>query len=262
MDDKLEILLVEDDPLACKDFTEQILDSDDMILIGVTNNANKAVDYIKDSLPDVVILDLELHQGSGNGLTVLQALQNLSLPKIPYILITTNNTSSTTYDMARKLGADFIISKHQSDYSTKMVLDFLQITRPVIKNANRQSKNLRNNTPETREQYNKRINRRIIAELNLVGINPKSVGYIYLVDAIAITMNQPVQNLCSLIAKKHDKTEASVERAMQNAINRAWKTNDIDELLLHYTAKINPAKGNPTVTEFIFYYATRLRNEY
>ena len=93
MDEKLEILLIEDDPEACRDFTEQILDTEDMLLIGVTNNAYKAVDLIKDHLPDAVILDLELHLGAGNGLYVLQELQTLTLPKTPYILITTNNSS-------------------------------------------------------------------------------------------------------------------------------------------------------------------------
>ena len=94
MDEKLEILLIEDDPEACRDFTEQILDTEDMLLIGVTNNAYKAVDLIKDHLPDAVILDLELHLGAGNGLYVLQELQTLTLPKTPYILITTNNSST------------------------------------------------------------------------------------------------------------------------------------------------------------------------
>ena len=93
MEEKLEILLIEDDPEACRELTEQILDTDDMILLGVTNNAYKAVELVKDFLPDAIILDLELHQGAGNGLYVLQELQSLSLPKAPYVLITTNNSS-------------------------------------------------------------------------------------------------------------------------------------------------------------------------
>ena len=81
-------------------------------------------------------------------------------------------------------------------------------------------------------------------------------------EAISTMMNNPTQNICTLIAENHRKSEASVERAMQNAINRAWKTSDINELLYHYTAKINSTRGNPTITEFICYYANKLRNEY
>ena len=262
MEEKLEILLIEDDPEACQDLTEQILDTDDMLLLGVTNNAYKAVELIKDFLPDAIILDLELHQGAGNGLYVLQELQSMSLPKMPYILITTNNSSTTTYELARKLGADFIMSKHQEGYCNKNVLDFLRITRPVILNAHKRTDIQTAPGQETTEQRNRRIRRRISTELNYVGINPKSMGYNYLIDAIVIMMKQPTQNLCTILAKEYGKTEPSIERAMQNAINRAWKTSNINDLLNHYTAKINSAKGSPTITEFICYYANKVRNEY
>lgn len=261
MEEKLEILLIEDDPEACRDLTEQILDTEDMILIGVTNNAYKALDLIKDHLPDAIILDLELHLGTGNGLYVLQELQMLSLAKAPYILVTTNNSSTTTYELARKLGADFIMSKHQEGYSNKGVLDFLRITRPVIINAHRKTAS-EPTTEETIEQQNRRLRRRISTELDYVGINPKSIGYNYLIDAIIIMMKQPTQNLCTIIAQQYGKSEPSIERAMQNAINRAWKMSNINDLLDHYTAKINSAKGSPTITEFICYYANKLRNEY
>ena len=48
---------------------------------------------------------------------------------------------------------------------------------------------------------------------------------------------------------------------MQNAIKSAWRTNDIDDLLTYYTAKINPNRGVPTLTEFIYYYANQITNE-
>ena len=52
------------------------------------------------------------------------------------------------------------------------------------------------------------------------------------------------------------------ERAMQNAIHRAWKKADIEDLLKHYTAKVNSEKGCPTITEFICYYANKLKYEF
>lgn len=261
MDNKLSILLVEDDQYACKQIINLADNSDDMILVGVTNNAFKALDYIRDTLPDVVILDLELHRGSGSGLNVLSGIKNMALNRVPYILITTNNSSTVTYESARQLGADYIMSKHQDGYSEKSVIDFLRMLAPVIKSRKQLHKD---NFDETEAPvfYQKRITRRIIAELNLVGVNQKSVGYKYLIDAIMITINEPTQNLCNVIAKKYGKTEGSVERAMQNAINRAWATSSIEDLLANYTAKISSSKGVPTLTEFIFYYANKIKNEY
>ena len=49
---------------------------------------------------------------------------------------------------------------------------------------------------------------------------------------------------------------------MQNAITRAWRSSPIDELLLHYTAKISQERGSPTLTEFIYYYANKIKNAY
>lgn len=261
MENKLEILLVEDDLMACKEIIDSVDESEDLAIVGVTNNAAKALQYIKELLPDVIILDLELHDGGGNGLQILQELKNLSLVKTPYILVTTNNSSSVTYDSARQFGADFIMSKHQEGYSAKGVLDFLRIISSAIRNKHKAA-SLIAATTESPENYQKRITRQIITELNYVGLNPKAVGYQYLIDSILIVSKQPTQNICSIIGEKYNKSASSVERAMQNAINRAWRTTNVEDLLSHYTAKINPDRGNPTISEFICYYGNKIKSEY
>lgn len=260
MYEKLEILIVEDDTLLSKELTFLIDNSDDLFLIAATNDSFEAVAHIKDTIPDVVILDLELHQGKGSGLNVLYDIHTLSLSKKPYILVNTDNSSVITHETARTLGADYIMSKHQEGYSSQSIIDFLRIMRPTIKSI-QISSNVSNATKPT-EQYSKRIYRRIMAELNHVGINPKSIGYTYLMDAIYFMTKQSTQSICAALAGKYNKSEASIERAMQNAINRAWKTYDIKELLHHYTAKISSIKGAPTLTEFICFYANMIKTEY
>lgn len=262
MENKLEILLVEDDTFACNEFANEIANTEDMVLISVTNNATKALEYISIYQPHVVILDLELHTGSGSGLQVLQSMHALSLDRKPYFLITTNNSSNTTYEIARNLGADYIMPKHQEGYSVQKVIEFLRLIGKVIKNSPYSNGSIRNTTTETTKQKEHRISQCIMTELNHVGISPKSVGYTYLTEAIEIMLKEPTHNICTLIADRHNKTESSVERAMQNAINRAWRLTSIDDLLQFYTAKINSSKGVPTLTEFICYYATKLKSKY
>ena len=132
MERELSVLLVEDDPQACEGIATYIDTLDDVILTSITNNASKAEQMILDTLPDAVILDLELHGGSGSGLSLLQALHSTPPAKMPYILITTNNSSAVTYEAARQLGADFILSKHQNDYSAQSVVEFLRVLKYVI----------------------------------------------------------------------------------------------------------------------------------
>lgn len=250
----MKILLVEDDTELCSGFASYIDKLDGITLSGVTNNSDKAVELIADTYPDAVILDLELHDGSGNGLLVLNALNSMPLPFRPYVIVTTNNSSSTTLETARKLGADFIMSKHQQDFSVKSVLDFLIMMKSVVSKNSDAQKNT-----EPSEQKNRRLRKRIDTELNFVGISPKALGYTYLAEAIQIIMREPQPNVCLVLADIHKKNEASIERAMQNAINRAWKQADVFDLLNHYTARISSEKGVPTLTEFIYYYANKLK---
>ncbi|HHV12581.1 MAG TPA: response regulator [Clostridiales bacterium] len=258
---KLSVILVEDDPDECEEFVDYIEELDDISLLGVTNDSTKAIEYIKDYLPDVAILDLELQKGSGSGLNVLMELRQFDLNNRPYVLITTNNSSQITHESARRLGADFIMTKYQADYSPKSIVDFLKIMEPAISSRRKAAAENTHDT-EPPEIKHKRLLRRINAELNQIGISPKAVGYQYLADAILLVIKQVKQNLYCEIGNKYGKTEASVERAMQNAINKAWKTSDIDDLLKYYTARINPDRGVPTITEFVYYYANMIKNEY
>ena len=261
MDKKLEILLVEDDQKDCKEIIDAVDNApEEFAIVGITNNSTRALQYVVDAQPDAVILDLELHNGGGDGLDFLKRLQGAQLQYTPFVLVNTNNISSVTHDIARELGADYIITKNQEDYSGAKVLQFLSIAKSIILKRRQQSAT--QPVEESPTQRAKRIQRRICAELNAVGISQKSIGYQYLIDAICITISEPIPRICTIIGEKYRKTENSVERAMQNAIDRAWKTTDINVLLKHYTARINPERGAPTLTEFMHYYAQQIKNDY
>ena len=257
---EISIIIVEDNTETCKSFVEYADEMDDISIVSITNNSNKALEDIRTYIPNAIILDLELHSGSGNGIELLNRLRTMDLDVYPYIVVTTNNSSRTTYECVRELGADFIMCKHQNDYSEKSVLEFLRIMKSVIKNKSNQKINPLQTTEDPILQ-NKRIQKRITTELNNIGISPNLKGYTYLFDAIFILIQKPAQNLTTIISQKHKKTESSVERAMQNAINKAWKETDIDDLLKYYTAKINSNKGTPTITEFVYYYANKIKND-
>lgn len=257
--DIIKVLLLEGEKESHDKFAQYADRFDDFFFVNMTNNSDAALQGVLEFIPDVIILDLELHQGSGSGLEFLVGLNNINLSVFPYILITTNNSSKITHDYARQLGADFIISKNQENYSEQYAVDFLRMMKSAIKNKSK-AYSLKNPPSESTHLRCKHTTR-IINELNLVGINPKSLGYNYLIDAICMLLDKPKQNICADIGEKYGKTEASVERAMQNAINSAWKKTDIDELLKHYTAKIHSERGAPTIMEFICYYSIKIKNE-
>lgn len=258
MNDKLVVLLIEDDLSACEAIQNYINSIHDVTLVGVSNNSEKALVLTKAHLPDVVILDLELHQGGGNGLLYLSALNKISLPKRPFILVTTNNTSEVTLAYARQLGADFIMTKYNSDYSAKSVIDFLRSMKSVIaSHTGCPNITMPDMTPAQQECL---MIQRIQREMDLIGISPKVKGYRYLIDAIQLYIDEPSENISRLLAEKYKKTPSSIERAMQNAISHAWATSNTMDLEVNYRARIRPEKGMPTMMEFISYYARELQN--
>lgn len=262
MSEALTVLLVEDDPDDCEAFTEYAASINDIELIGVTNSSSTAIRLVNHFLPDAVILDLELNKGEGNGLIFLKELQRLNLTKQPYVLVTTNNVSEITYKQARALGAGFIMSKYQNDYSPKNVIDFLIIMKETLHSRQASRRDSSSSPAYTQGgARNLNISKRIDREMDLIGISPKAIGRKYLIDAIQLVMAEQSSQICVTLAKKYAKSDASIERAMQNAINRAWRTSCIDDLCRYYTAKINSEKGVPTMMEFIYYYANKLKND-
>lgn len=256
----LTILIIEDDVSACQELRQYIENIGDLKLVGITGDAEKAISIVQSTLPDVIILDIELHHGTGNGITFLAMLKALNLPLYPYILITTNNSSNVTYESARSLGADFIMSKHKPDYSARYVIEFIRVIRPAIVNRKPTVTEILS-VGDIFESNLPAYIRRIYRELDWIGISPKNIGYRYLADAILLIIKDSSANVYKEVAEMYKKSDASVERAMQNAINRAWRHSDIEELLAHYTAKVRSEKGVPTTLEFVYYYANKIKTD-
>jgi len=256
-DKKLKVLLVEDDTSACAEFVSYIDSLSDTELVGVTNSSFKAFELVRSAEPDALILDLELHEGSGNGLLLLNDMRTLDSSKIPYTIITTNNTSNTTFESARRLGADFIFTKHQANYSPRSAVDFLRLMAPVI-HAHRNNSSSVPATADSIDIAERQKRKKICAEFDILGMSNKNLGYKYLADAVSITMDKPTPNIPFILSKQYEKTAASIERAMQHAIERTWNSVPIDDLTANYTAHINPDREMPTVMEFVTYYADKL----
>ncbi len=261
MPKRINLLVVEDDQRICSEYIEYCEELDDVFLIGTSGYSAEALNITKEFLPNAVVLDLELIYGGGSGMDYLLKLSDLHLKVKPYIVVVTNNLSKVTHAFCHNCGADFIMVKSQPDYSVPNVVNMLRSVIAVIPEMNPKQETC---SPAVKlrieEDYQKRLVQRICTELDIIGISPRYKGRNYLRDAIEMICQKEQPYICNEIAKKYQKTSASVERAMQNAIDRAWKTTDITTLEEHYRAYVNPKKGVPTLTEFIYYYADKVKN--
>ena len=260
MNKKLDIILVEDDVLDCEKMASAIDAAyEDFNLVAITNSANTAIKNIRELQPDIVILDLELTFGQGNGFEVLESIKKDPLPFNPYIVITTNNISNVTHSIARENGGDFIFTKVQKGYSASQVINFLKSAKQSILNRRQSTEIGITSIPsQTKKQHLLRIISNYLLD---IGISPKHIGFEYLKEAIYLATIEAPKSFIQTIASEHKKSQPSVERSMQNAINKTWSTENIEDLLNKYKAKISSSRGTPTINEFVYYYSNLLRTE-
>ena len=252
MDDILTIMLVEDDEDTCAQIAEYANTFDDIRIVKTTNNSIDAYNYTMENIPDAVILDLELHEGGGNGLDFLTKLSNTFGKYKPFILLTTHNVSNLIKEEARALGADFILTKYSEGYTHKEPINFLRILRhTIIKN--------RNKYISSGIQSEELLRQQIENELAPFNFRKKSKGYKYLCDLILNTIINNFDYSLDSLASKYNQTVPSVERAMQRAISRAWNSTSTEVLLEYYQGSIDRDKGHPTLKKFVFYYAKKLK---
>lgn len=274
MNKTMKILILEDDASDCAEFIRCAEGTEDVSIVGCTANANEALTIFKKESPDAVIIDLELHDGSGNGLQFLSSLRAVIHNNEAFLLVTTNNSSHTTHEAARKLGADFILTKYESDYSAEYVIDFLKMMHSTIcaKNTDTRPKPKMESeagasvTADNQKYIHDITEAELISfirdEIIRIGVSPKSVGFQYLSDAVFIKLTDSNANIYNILGPKYKKSDPSIERAMQYAINRAWRTGDPDELLTNYTARVNSERGVPTIMEFVYFYVSKTKNKF
>lgn len=256
------LLLIEDDVAECIKFKDCATTRDDIKFVGMTCSSFEGLNLVKNHMPEGVILDLELHKGKGSGLEFLSTLNGTKLNFRPLIVVVTNSASNIVYNHVHKNGADLVFYKQQSDYSADMVINSLLALRKSLHTVKNDDLSDDLQSVETPEERRIRITERINAELDLIGINARFKGRNYLFEAVFLLLHANEDSSDSVINQvcmNHKLAYSSVTRAMQTAINNAWSISSIDDLQVHYTARINYKTGVPTPTEFIYYYADKIK---
>ena len=253
---KMKVLIVEDDPKVCAEFVNEMNKRNNITLCKTTNSSDEAIKLIRNYDYDAIIVDLELHYGKGSGFELLNEIKNLNMQKKPIIIVNTNIISEVVYDKLHAGLVDMIFYKKQDGYSAKHVVDTMislseNIKIEIVDN---------NEYPEDKTNlYTELIN----DELDLIGISYKLKGRKYMFDTILYMLEQNSvdtdETALQYTASKYKLVPNSISRAIQTAINEAWRKTAIEDLREYYTAKIDYNTGVPTPTEFLYYYVEKIR---
>lgn len=255
----MSILLIEDDEYEVNNFKNYVKTRTDVNLVKTTNSSYEGIEIVKRYMPEGIILDLELHKGEGSGLSFLEEIRKTKLDLKPLIFVTTNVSSNVIYNHVHTLGADFIYYKKQADYNPEIVINSMLSLREAIY-SNKITREIQ--TVETQKEYEERVKEKINIELDLIGISNHLKGRKYLLDAILYLIqnkDESEETVFNHLANKYKIVNSTVNKAMQTAINRAWRSSPTDELETHYKAKIDYQRGVPTASQFIYYYEEKIK---
>ncbi len=257
----MKLLLIEDDANECYIFKEISKNRKDIEFIAITNSETEGLRIVKKYMPEGIILDLELNKGNGTGTGIgfLEKLKKVKLSIIPKVIVTTNIYSNSVYEYLHRNVVDFIFYKKQSNYSQEDVINTILLIREYKSNTIHEE--IKEEIGDSKEIIVDKINK----ELDLIGISTHLQGRKYLFDSIQYIIENENTNkkitIIQYLVSKYKKSNSTISRAMQNAILHAWRISSLEDLSTYYTARINYETGIPTPTEFIYYYADKIKKQ-
>lgn len=123
-DSNLKVLLVEDSRLLSERLLELVSDIDGISAIGTVATESDAIRTLAEQLPNVVILDLRLKEGTGFG--VLDHINMLPMAARPVVIIITNYALPQYREMATAMGAGYFLDKTQEFERLPLILKSLR----------------------------------------------------------------------------------------------------------------------------------------
>lgn len=244
MDNKIKILLIEDNLDKCQEFEYAIQLYPHMEIFAQTGSEKEGLKLLRGGNADVVILDLELKEG--NGIHLAEELRNMPISQ-PFVVVTTNNCSSSVSQYLRsELKVDFIFQKMNMSYSPKQVLDIIQKVYKYHRYSN----------PQIADEE-AILAERIQRELNNMGFAPHHVGTDYLTAVFLFIAKNPdtalhvSKTIYPKIAEQFHTDPGNVERAIRTSIERVWSSSNLLTLSRYYPYDIKNKNGRPSNGEFI-----------
>ncbi|MGN0371745.1 MAG: sporulation transcription factor Spo0A [Enterocloster sp.] len=268
--EELNVVIVDDNPLILDTLDEMISAEEGLSVIGRADNGEDAIDMIRDTTPDIVLLDLIMPKV--DGISVVERVKNeQSFLKNPAFIILSAVGGEEMTEEAFQAGANYYLMKPFDRNVLVSKIRHLGKT-PEKKKTGRVVAAPSESAAEpliSREEYMKEhLETDITKMLHELGIPAHIKGYQYLRDAICMAvedqemMSSVTKILYPAIAKRNQTTASRVERAIRHAIEVAWgrgKMETIDEVF-GYT--ISTGKGKPTNSEFIALISDKILLEY
>lgn len=203
-------------------------------------NGKEALEYLQNSLPDVIVLDLMMPEM--DGISLLHTIRQWDYH--PTVLATTRIISDYVIDNVQKLGISYLMVKPCDISSTaERVMDLCR----------------RNSLPHTANPRAK-----VVGILTALCFSSKLKGFAYLQEAIILMSNHPgmsiTKELYPSVGSVFETTGPLVERSIRTAIQSAWERRDNQVWQRYFPTTGDGSVPHLTNAQFISRIADTLRN--
>lgn len=265
---KLNVAIADDNERMLRLLGDIIRTDDELEVVGTARDGEEACQMIKDTEPDVVLLDIVMPKLDGLG--VLDKVNHdLTIKKHPSFIIISAIGNEKITEEAFLSGTNYYIMKpFDNDMVIKQIKQAKKKKPEPVKNAEICKISAFEKYALGDENASRNLETNVTNVIHEIGVPAHIKGYQYLREAIMMSvdeiemLNSITKILYPTIAKKYQTTPSRVERAIRHAIEVAWsrgKMDTIDELF-GYT--IHNGKGKPTNSEFIALIADKIRLDY
>lgn len=247
---KIKVILADDNRKFSKPLVDYFEDSPNIEIVGVASDGAEALELIKNTAPDVAVLDIAMPKIDGIG--VLEKMnEDKSLRKKPAVIMLTALNKDEMTQQAMQFGANYFMVKPVDNH--------------ILETRIEQLMNLPKNNGSYVPEQVRDLDRDVTKVIQQMGMPAHLKGYQYLRDAIILVVNEMnlmgavTKELYPLIAEKYDTTPSRVERAIRHAIELAWDRGNMEIINKFFGYTVNMDRGKPTNSEFIAMVADRLR---
>ena len=246
--DKITIAIADDQEMTVEMLSNIVASQDDFVLAGTAGNGEEALDLVRRCKPQILLLDMIMPLVDGKEvMRQLQSDETIS-PDTKVIVVTAADRRALAEEMFALGALYYIIKPFDSETIIQSIRAALGQESIWESSENAGTKE---NTP------GKPLEHRITELMLLLGMSAHLRGYQYLRDAIFMvatrpdTRHQMAKIVYGQIAKKHDVSNYTVERAIRHAIQIAWSRGDMDTMDRIFGYTVQASKGRPTNTEYI-----------
>ena len=253
MSEPIKIILADDSMDFCEMLHMQLENYTGIQVVGKVQDGQELLTEIWEKQPDMIVVDAMLSKK--DGLSVIRALQEAHLKKMPSVFVVSSFSSERMMAEAMALKVSYFTIKpcDLADLARRIAAH--NTVMPVF---NDPGKNL---PPEVE------LEMRVTNIIHDIGVPAHIKGYQYLREAIIMTVkdmdiiNAITKVLYPTVAKRYKTTSSRVERAIRHAIEVAWDRGDVEVLNGFFGYTVSNVKGKPTNSEFISMIADRIRLE-